>query len=117
MHDASVPFFMRLLSETGDRERMRRQGNKGAPPAAEVLGFDVVALSAAFGAFVTEPLYTPTGCLTPTDLVRALSLYSPRKLSKADAQDLVSSLETNAQGFINYKEWITRVGNESGGTE
>jgi len=51
----------------------------------------------------------PTGFVKADALIRALCTYGSEKLSLEQATDLVAQLETDANGFINYNEYVNMM--------
>lgn len=51
----------------------------------------------------------PKGCVKADGLIRALCTYGTEKLTLEQATDLVSQLETDANGNINYNEYVNMM--------
>lgn len=51
----------------------------------------------------------PPGFVKADALIRALCTYGTEKLSLEQATDLVSQLETDANGNINYSEYVNMM--------
>jgi len=51
----------------------------------------------------------PTGFVKADALTRALTTYGTEKLTLDQATDLVAQLETDANGYINYVEYINMM--------
>ena len=51
----------------------------------------------------------PTGFVKADALTRALCTYGTEKLSLDQATDLVAQLETDANGYINYNEYVNMM--------
>ena len=49
---------------------------------------------------------TPKGYVRAETLIRALTTYGAEKLSLEQAHDLVSQLEMDSNGLINYQEYV-----------
>lgn len=49
------------------------------------------------------------GMVKADALVKALCTYGTEKLSEAQAKDLVSQLDTDAAGYINYSEYVAMM--------
>lgn len=46
------------------------------------------------------------GMIKAENLVKALCTYGAEKLTEAQAKDLVSQLDTDAAGMVNYMEYV-----------
>ena len=51
----------------------------------------------------------PPGHVKPNVLIKALMTYGTEKLTEEQAQDLVSQLQVNSQGFIDYAEYVNMM--------
>jgi calmodulin len=51
----------------------------------------------------------PVGFVKPDALVRALITYGSEKLTEEAALDLVSQLEVDSNGLINYNEYVNMM--------
>ena len=51
----------------------------------------------------------PPGYVKPDNLVKALLTYGNEKLSEEAAHDLVSQLEVDMNGLINYNEYVSMM--------
>ena len=49
------------------------------------------------------------GMIKAEALVKALCTYGLEKLNEAQAKDLVSQLETDANGYINYSDYVNMM--------
>ena len=52
---------------------------------------------------------SPHGHVKAEALIRALSTYGTEKLSEDQARDLVSQLEIDSNGMINYEEYVAMM--------
>lgn len=50
-----------------------------------------------------------SGLIKAEALVKALCTYGLEKLNEAQAKDLVSQLETDANGYINYVDYVNMM--------
>lgn len=50
-----------------------------------------------------------SGLIKAEALVKALCTYGVEKLNEAQAKDLVSQLETDANGYINYVDYVNMM--------
>ena len=57
----------------------------------------------------------PPGYVKAEALTRALCTYGVEKLTLDQATDLVSQLETDVNGYINYNEYINMMMSNSSG--
>lgn len=60
-------------------------------------------------AFKVFELPGHSGVIKADALVKALCTYGVEKLTEAQAKDLVSQLETDANGHINYNDYISMM--------
>lgn len=51
----------------------------------------------------------PPGHVKPQVLIKALMTYGTERLSEDQARDLVSQLQVNSEGFINYAEYVNTM--------
>lgn len=51
----------------------------------------------------------PSGYVKADALVRALCTYGAEKLTEEHAHDLVSQLEVDANGLVNYNEYVNMM--------
>lgn len=63
-------------------------------------------VKAAFRVFEAT---APPGYVRSDTLVRALCTYGTEKLSETQARELVSQLEADANGLINYSEYVSMM--------
>ncbi len=49
------------------------------------------------------------GMIKAEALVKALCTYGSEKLNESQAKDLVSQLETDANGYINYADYVNMM--------
>jgi len=54
----------------------------------------------------------PTGFIKIENLLKSLTTYGTEKLTEAQAQELVSQLEPDANGLVNYTEYIDMMMHE-----
>jgi len=54
----------------------------------------------------------PTGHIKVHDLLHALTTYGSTKLSMEQAQELVSQLEPDANGMVNYTDYVNMMMND-----
>mmetsp|Transcript_10595 Transcript_10595/g.18696 ORF Transcript_10595/g.18696 Transcript_10595/m.18696 type:complete len:152 (-) Transcript_10595:80-535(-) len=55
---------------------------------------------------------SPTGCIKVDALLQALTTYGSAKLSMEQAQELVSQLEPDQNGLINYSDYVHMMMND-----
>lgn len=61
------------------------------------------------GAFKVFENVAQPGCIKADTLVKALLTYGVEKLTEDQAQDLVSQLEVDANGMINYIDYVNMM--------
>lgn len=61
------------------------------------------------GAFKVFEDFAHPGSIKASSLVKALLTYGVEKLTEDQAQDLVSQLEVDANGMINYVDYVNMM--------
>lgn len=61
------------------------------------------------GAFKTFEGNAAPGYVKADVLVRALTTYGTEKLTEEQAQELISQLEVNSDGYINYNDYVNMM--------
>ena len=66
-------------------------------------------VKAAFKVFETPNAGLPAGHVKTSALERALTTYGTEKLSLTDAQELLSQIEPDENGLVNYVEFVNMM--------
>ena len=76
--------------------------------ASQLIGIEKQATEIK-NAFKVFEIPGQPGKIKAESLVKALCTYGVEKLTEAQAKDLVSQLETDINGFINYAEYVNMM--------
>uniref|UniRef100_A0A7S3CXG6 EF-hand domain-containing protein n=2 Tax=Palpitomonas bilix TaxID=652834 RepID=A0A7S3CXG6_9EUKA len=66
-------------------------------------------VKSAFKVFETPGEHHQSGYVSLTALEKALTTYGTEKLSAEDAQELLSQIDVDANGLVNYVEYVNMM--------